>query len=137
MMRMKRTNADFYFSSAFVRPIRIVRVPTLCNSPDAVIKCRQCRLCTFTHCNYYLFVGNVRNISCRINTRNRGAAKSIELDYAYRSRLKNVKEKSTYGCQTNLYEDTIQWEIPFFAAYTIFDADSCYLITVSHYFGSL
>ena len=128
LLRLEEGNEDtLSASSAYL----------LCNSPDAVIKCRQCRLCTFTHCNYYLFVGNVRDISCRINSRKCGAAKSVDLDFAYRSRLQRVTERSAIGCQTNLYEDTIQWEIPFFTTYTIFDADSCYLITVSHYLCGL
>lgn len=110
----------------------------LCNSPDAVIKCRQCRLCTFTHCNYYLFVGNVRDISCQAKLPEVWCGKKQSILISPIGVVSSMSRKGAL-----LAAKPICTKIPsngksrFFTTYTIFDADSCYLITVSHYLCGL
>lgn len=91
-----------------IRELKIVSGNSrLCDSPDAVVESGQCRFGPFTHSYDNLFVGYVGYVSGCINTRKRGAAECVCLDFTGRCRFQCVPERCAVGCQTDLYEDTV------------------------------
>ena len=121
-----------------IRELKIVSGNSrLCDSPDAVVESGQCRFGPFTHSYDNLFVGYVGHVSGCINTRKRGAAECVCLDFTGRCRFQCVPERCAVGCQTDLYEDTVQRIVALLVGDAVFDADTGYFLSVARHSGGL
>ena len=78
------------------------------NTAHTVFECRQGCLGTFSHGDNNLFVSHIGNISCRINTRNRGTTILVGHDFSRTVCFQHFFKQMTVWSQANLYKNPIQ-----------------------------